>query len=135
MNVPNETLDRWRRMADAVRAPLNALKRQVRASTPAWELATQADDAARTLGLELERGGAQRPPEHVQRPNVPLELLDTPANRRYLAALQEAWECALAVDRERYGESIGTDGCAQAVEFILCDVQEEVRGPQGAVRE
>lgn len=135
MNVPNETLDGWRALAGEVRGQLNALKHKTRPNTPAWDTLQQADDAARRLGLSLEQGGAQRPAGHAPRPSVPLHLLDTPANRRYLSALQEAWECALAVDRERYGESIGTDGCAQVIEMVLADVQEEVSGPVGKVRE
>lgn len=60
--------------------------------------------------------------------HVPLQLLDTPANRRLLRALEEAHEAALAVDHERgYGE----DGPAQDLENMVCETREEIFGPAG----
>ena len=59
---------------------------------------------------------------------VPLHLLDTPANRRYLSALIEAHQCALAVDIER---GYGQDGPAQDLEDLVCEVRMEVFGPGG----
>lgn len=45
-----------------------------------------------------------------------------------------AWQTGLRVDEERYGPTIGTDGCAQAIEMVLRDVEQEVYGAAG-VRE
>lgn len=59
-------------------------------------------------------------------------LSDTPANRRYAQALRVAWEAGLSVDRERYGEDIGTDGCAQIIEMVLQNVEAELHGPVGS---
>jgi hypothetical protein len=59
---------------------------------------------------------------------VPLHLLDTPANRRYLEALVEAHACALEVDRER---GYGNDGPAQDLEDLCCEVRMEIFGPGG----
>lgn len=90
---------------------------------------------AAQLETRLERAGARRPSALPPRSRVPLELLDTPANRRYALLLRDAWEAGLAVDRERYGPTIGKDGEAQIIEMVLHDVEEEVRGPVGLVRE
>ena len=60
---------------------------------------------------------------------VPLHLLDTPANRRLLEALREAHAAALEVDRERgYGEE---GVISQDIENLLSEVQLEVYGPSG----
>ena len=59
--------------------------------------------------------------------------MDTRANRRKAEKLREAWEAALEVDRERYGEKIGTDGEAQMIEMLLADVEMEIGGPAGMV--
>lgn len=83
---------------------------------------------AAQMETRLDRAGAERPGVLATVPLVPRELLDTPLNREYRDALRAAWEAGLRVDRERYGESIGTDGCAGAVELILADVEEELRG-------
>lgn len=90
---------------------------------------------AAQMETRLEQAGAERPALVAAPMTVPLALLDTPANRRYARALREAWEAGLAVDRERYGESIGTDGCAQVIEMVLADVEQEIGGPAGLVRE
>ena len=90
---------------------------------------------AAQLETRLEQAGAQRPAHVAVARSVPLALLDTPTNRRYAAKLHDAWEADLAVDRERFGPNIGTDGCAQVIEMVLADVQEELCGPAGMVRE
>jgi hypothetical protein len=59
---------------------------------------------------------------------VPLHLLDTPTNRRYLDALVEAHRAALAVDYER---GYGNDGPAQDLEDLVCEVRMEIFGPGG----
>ena len=90
---------------------------------------------AAQLETRLDQAGAARPSVLAQPDMIPPSLLDTPANRRKAQALREAYEAALEVDRERYGDRIGTDGEAQAVEMLLADVEEELRGPVGLVRE
>lgn len=103
--------------------------------TQAQDALHEADNAARLLGLNMEDAGAELPAYRPPRPTVPLALLDTPANRRYAQKLREAWEAGLAVDRERYGADIGTDGCAQIVEMLLADVEQECFGATGSGRE
>jgi hypothetical protein len=90
---------------------------------------------AAQMETRLEQVGAERPNAIASPSSVPLTLLNTPANRRYATALRDAWEAGLAVDRERYGESIGTDGCAQVIEMVLADVEQEISGPPGLIRE
>lgn len=58
--------------------------------------------------------------------DVPLHLLDTTANRRYLDALKQAHICALEVDYER---GYGNDGPAQMLEDLVCEVRMEIFGP------
>ena len=60
---------------------------------------------------------------------------DTPANRDYADKLREAWLAALAVDQERYGAEVGTDGPALIIELLLRDVEREIRGPAAEDRE
>lgn len=90
---------------------------------------------AAQMETRLEQAGAERPGLLATAALVPRELLDTPLNREYRDALQVAYDAGLKVDEERYGPKIGTDGCAQAVEMILADVEEELRQPVGMVRE
>ena len=90
---------------------------------------------AAQMETRLEQVGAERPKAIASPSSVPLALLNTPANRRYAQALRDAWEAGLAVDRERYGENIGTDGCAQVIEMVLADVEQELNGPTGLLRE
>ena len=130
MNVPQDQLDHWRRMAGEVRGCLSAARLHPTANARREALGA-ADDAARRLALDLEDAGALRPVGMLPRPETPLALLDTPANRRYLDALRAAWEAGLAVDRERYGADIGTDGEAQVVEMLIRDKETEIHGPPG----
>ncbi len=134
MNVPQDTLNRWRAAIDALRGTLNLLRVELNAGrrTQAQDALSEADNAARLLGLNMEDAGADLPAYREPRPTVPLALLDTPANRHYAQKLREAWEAGLAVDRERYGADIGTDGCAQMVEMLLADVETEIGGAVGA---
>ncbi len=57
--------------------------------------------------------------------DVPLHLLDSPANRRLLRTLQEAHAAALAVDEERGIE----DGFADVIEHFAANVATEIHGP------
>jgi hypothetical protein len=94
------------------------------------ELAQQIN--ARVFGVcqELRAAGQELPAVSMQAAGleVPLHLLDTTANRRYLAALVEAHRAALEVDFERgYGE----DGPAQDLEDLVAEVKMEIFGPGG----
>jgi len=136
VNVPQDELNGWRRALDDVRGLLNALRFDVAAgrTRAAREKVQRADDVARRLALRLEASGADRPAGTVRPPEVPLRLLDTPANRAYLDALEETHRRALAVDAERYGPH--EDGpAAGMLELLLMEAREEVFGPAGRLRE
>ena len=139
MNIQMEDLNQWRRFFDTLRVSCRTALRDLDAGNiqHARKLIEQTEDAGRRMGLRLERAGAERPdaPPPSFESGVPLALLDTPTNRRYLEALRVCYDAALAVDRERYGPNIGTDGCAQVIEMVLADVEEEIGGPVGLVRE
>lgn len=134
MNIPQTDLDAWRSLA----ARLKQLTFSARTTSLDRRavLLEEAGHLAANLETRLDRAGAQ-PPTGTPAPRyeTPLTLLDTPANRRYAEALRVAWEAGLAVDRERYGDRIGTDGCAQVIEMVLADVEEELHGPAGRVSE
>ena len=119
MNVGQEELNQWRRTAGQLRVTCREVLACLHSGKiiRGREVAEQAEDQARRLALRLEKAGADRPdsPPPSLTEGVPLHLLNTPANRRLLSLLRETYEAALAVDRERYGESIGTDGCARSL--------------------
>ncbi len=130
MNVPQEELNACRALAVRLKGAVWSALRETGHTRES--LLVEAGHLAANLETRLDRAGAQAPAASVApRHETPLRLLDTPANRRYARALREAWEAGLAVDRERYGEAIGTDGAAQVIEMVLADVEAEVRGPQG----
>jgi len=138
MNIPQDTLNGWRKKAGAAWGILSALRFDIAGDkrAQAQERRAQAEEALRQLVLGMEKAGADVSEDNdTPRNEVPLALLDTPANRHYAQKLREAWEAGLAVDRERYGADIGTDGCAQMVEMLLADVEEECFGAVGAGRE
>jgi hypothetical protein len=133
MNVPQDELNSLRALAKRAKdATYNA-----RIAPPArrGDHLETAGHLCAQLETRLMNAGADAPEVTPAPLAVRLEHLDTAANRRYLSALREAWEAGLAVDRERYGEKIGTDGCAQAVELILRDVETECFGAVGRLRE
>ena len=135
MNIPQDTLNGWRKKAGAAWGILSALRYDIAGSKTqqAQDRRQQAEDALRLLVLDMEKAGADVAEDNdTPRNEAPLALLDTPANRRYAQKLREAWEAGLAVDRERYGADIGTDGCAQMVEMLLADVETEIGGAVGA---
>ncbi len=138
MNVPQEDLNLWRQFFDTLRGQCRQAMRDIDTGNihAARRIVEQTEDAARRMALRLDKAGADAPEGTLPRTfETPLELLDTPANRRYAEKLREAWEAGLAVDRERYGADIGTDGCAQVIEMVLVDVEEECFGAVGAGRE
>ena len=139
MNINQDELNQWRRTAGQLRVTCREALASLHAGKIIYgrEVVEQAEDQARRLTLQLEKAGADRPdaPPPSLAEGVPLHLLNTPANRRYLSLLRETYEAALAVDRERYGADIGTDGLAQRIEDVLADVEEEVDGAVGLVPE
>ena len=133
MNVPQNELNSLRTLAAKIKAAGSQAMRSV--GRDQGQRLEEVQQLAAQMETRLEQAGAQRPGTLATMNLVPLALLDTPANRRYLEALRVAYEAGLAVDRERYGESIGTDGCAQVIEMVLADVEQEIDGPVGLVRE
>ena len=133
MNVPQNELNALRTLAVKVKQAGSQAMRTV-GHDQALRLEELISLAAQ-LETRLTQAGAERPASVSTRFTVPLELMDTPANRRYRGLLREAWEAGLAVDRERYGPTIGTDGCAQIIEMVLADVEMEIGGPAGTMRE
>ena len=133
MNVPQNELNTLRSLAGRIHTLASAAMRSF--GREQGQRIEEVMHLTSQMQTRLEQAGAEPPAGKSPTPYVPLELLDTPANRRYARALREAWEAGLAVDRERYGESIGTDGCAQVIEMVLADVEEEIGGPVGMVRE
>ncbi len=136
MNVPTvtqEDLNRWRRGLAEMRGNVSRARGALSRADAAGALATltETEDAAARLGVFMEQAGAERPPEMRPRPTVPPEYRASEKNRAYADALRLAWDAGLAVDRERYGSDIGTDGCAQVVEMVLADVEMEIYGPAG----
>lgn len=130
MNVPQSELDSLYALSLRLKDTISNAHIARPGDKPA--LLEEAGHLAANMGVRLEQAGAQRPATSTPAPAVPLHLLDTPANRRYAEKLREAWEAGMAVDRERYGPNIGTDGCAQIIEMVLADVEAEIHGPAGA---
>jgi hypothetical protein len=134
MNIKNEALDAWAALAEQMG---NLARRAQRTVEQECEAALEElGSLSASLLTRLMAAGA-RSPHALRRPryDVPLVLLDTPANRRYASALRAAWEAGLAVDRERYGADIGTDGAAQIIEMVLADVEQEIHGAEGMVQD
>jgi len=135
VNIAQDTLNGWRKRVGAAWGIVSALRYDIAGgkTQQAQDRRAQADDALRLLVLDMEKAGADAPEDNdTPRNEVPLHLLNTPANRAYAAKLREAWQAGLAVDRERYGEDIGTDGCAQVIEMLLADAETEIGGAIGA---
>ena len=139
MNIAQDDLNRWRSSCGRLRVMSRTALADLNTGNTAHarQVVEQTEEAARQMAMQLERAGADRPdaPPPSFESGVPLHLLDTPANRRYLETLRACYEAALAVDRERYGADIGTDGRAQIIEGVLADVEEEIGGPVGLVKE
>lgn len=133
MNDPQQDLNRWRRGLAKMRGDIQRARGALSRADTAGALVTLAEteEAAARLGVFMEHAGAERPPEMRPRPSFPTALLTSEKNRAYADALRAAWEAGLAVDRERYGSDIGTDGAAQVVEMVLADVEIEIYGPTG----
>jgi hypothetical protein len=135
--LDQETLDRAGRAADrSVRSILEAQGALMQGDPDEARFhVDEANEAAQNLFLLLRDAGANVPGAPASAP-IPLELLDTPATRRLLDALQYAVECAQTVDRERgwtmdgtaSGEGIGlTDSVGDVYERF----RQQVEGPRG----
>lgn len=121
-----------------------SIVRQAEASGAGWvdrgKLQTEAHEAANraaeTLQKVVERlidQGAERDGGPIPFGEVPLHLLDTPAGRRFLTALENAQETAAEVDRERgWVDGDGTpSGYSEDLAGLLLRLRREVIGPAG----
>ena len=130
MNVDQATLNRTARACHALSRDLGRLRqaamRAGRANV-AEELMDLQGRAWVTMRDLVDAGAADPTGGRVTTDEtpVPLHLLDSPANRRLLRALQEAHAAALEVDNERGIE----DGFADVVEHFAANVATEVHGP------
>jgi hypothetical protein len=96
----------------------------------------QATDARESADQALKRLlalGASRPGGTVARDTLPLEFLDTPAARRYLAALEAAAEAGAELDRERgwIDNSGEPTGHGETLAGLALEMRREVYGPEG----
>ena len=130
MDVDQATLDRTARACYALRCDLFRMRQAaMRAGrADAAEQMQELQSRAWTVVRDLVDAGAADPTggrATTDEAPVPLHLLDSPANRRLLRALQEAHAAALEVDNERGIE----DGFADVVEHFAANVATEVHGP------
>lgn len=92
------------------------------------------DHAQIALGILINALGARRPGLQVSRDTLPLELLNTPATRDLVAALETAHTIACQVDEERGwvdedGEAIGF---GETLGGMLLGLRREVYGAKGS---
>lgn len=135
MNVPQADLDAIARGLMQIHTAISHGQHEARYGR--HEAAAEHIEAARIQVWQLKRAaealGAATPagvPTRSTEP-TPLHLMDTPANRRLLAALVEAHKAALEVDEERgiY------DGFAEVLESFAAERRDEVFGSVGGGRE
>jgi len=130
MNVDQALLDRTARASYALSRDLDRM-RQAATRAGGANIAEQLQDlqgrAWTTMRALVDAGAADPTGGQVTTaaPPVPLHLLDTPANRRLLHALEEAHAAALDVD----GERRIVDGFADVIEHFAAGVQTEIYGP------
>ena len=131
MKIEREELDRIAALcARANRAAMGADLRLHRGDVEtARRRVEEAGDGAWLALQGLLRAGAQMP-EGVPEPDeVPLPLLDTPANRRYAALLRDLLDAAREIDRERRAGGMAHSGKAEQVLELLLIAELEVFGP------
>lgn len=77
--------------------------------------------------------GASHPAGVSGGDTLPLDMLDTPANRRFLAALEAAAEAGAEVDRERgwIDESGEPIGHGETLAGLALLARREIFGPEG----
>lgn len=130
MNVPQQSLDAWPRTCERLRGVLLEARDCLMSghTEPALELIEFAYVAVMILGNKMQQAGADRPESLPIPPEIPLPLLSSRANRRYVQTLRQAYDDGLGVDRER---GWGEEGPAQILKMLLTDVEMQVFGPQG----
>jgi len=133
MEVPGSELDAWARAAARLRNGAGKMVGLLAAGDreECRQVAVDLCVAAGELLSRLERAGAEPTDDRLRdsvEKDVPLELLTSPTNRRYRDTLRQAWEAAVAVDKER---GWFPDGEADFVEDLLARVELEVEGPVG----
>jgi hypothetical protein len=95
--------------------------------------ADKANDTARSIVRRLIAMGASRPGKPAPVDTLPLELLDTPATRRLVEALETAASAAADVDRERgWIDADGEpSGIGETLAGLLYQWRRDVYGPSG----
>ena len=129
MQIEEDDLARWARFTDKVRNQSLWLGRLISGGRlpDARRVTLELHlEAAQTL-TAMELAGAKIPEYLPSIPDLPFELLTSPANQRLYRALMEASEAATEVDRER-GRSIGW---SDFISDKLARVEIEVNGPAG----
>lgn len=134
MNIPTEKLTAWNRFAELARnTAIAARLAYARGERDKGKKFLQdLEQAAAAASVDMEASGADRPRTLPPPADVPLSLLDTPASRRYARLMREAYEAALAVDRER---GYGDDGPALVLEGFAEGAELDAYGAVGVVRE
>jgi hypothetical protein len=130
MDIPQKQLNHWWKIFDSFHMCIRDLAKAVQTGQreAAFGLITEMEMATIGMVIDLEQAGAEHPVELPYQPSPAPDQLDTPANRRYAAALRKAWECAREVDRERGCEK---DGPATVLFDILTDVEMEIHSAKG----
>ena len=136
-NVPidQSQLDRTTRTADlAVRSVLDAGERLAAGDlVSAEQHVRDANEASQSVYLALVRAGGSAGSGSVAPQALDLALLDTPAARRLLDALQFAVACAQDVDAERGWVLPSGEGCGlvDTIGDITEALRQQVEGPKG----
>lgn len=139
MNIAQDELNAWAQTCAHANARCLAAQDALRHAEGEKAQASieEARQAVAMLWRKLERAGAESPmpafmAEQIRDRalSVPLDLLDSPANRRYARLLRETWEALKEVEQERSIQ----DGASEVLEDWLVEVEEEIYGPAG-VRE
>lgn len=130
MNVDQEALNEMARAFQRIHTLNAEAQMQLRRRNP--ETAAEALEQSRSLAwLHMQaaiRAGADSPDTLPRNPPTLTELarMDTPANRRLLAALREATAAAVERDKET---GHYPDGIAEGLGHITASIAEEVEGP------
>jgi len=134
MNIEQDKLSAWNRFAELARN--TAIAARLAYARDDWDKGKQflkdLEHAAAAASVSMESAGADRPAPLPDPQGVPLALLDTPASRRYARLMREAYEAALAVDRER---GYGSDGPAAMLEGLAEEAELDAYGAVGRVPE
>lgn len=146
----NETeAERWRKLINSIRKQVDKAAHLtygaglVRDANGARESVSDDDAVAhamaymRNVQIEIDRhvhGETPPPPGDNSKPgwrkDIPLHLLNTPANRAFADALREAQTAAAAVDRERGVKP--EEGTSSLMAYFADQVEAEIYGPASA---